>query len=140
VDTLGPLDFINSRPSPSNAIRVLFIGDSLTIHGRAPKVWDNFCGMAAFAPERDFVHLATAHIQSSMDRPVEAFYNKGGDGKLPSILRYLESRPHLKPDLTILQGGENDPLDASFRATYRALLERTPLIVLGDWWRRQIGI
>jgi lysophospholipase L1-like esterase len=136
VDSTAIIDFFNSRPVPSNAYRVLFIGDSLTIHGRSPKLWDYFSGMAASSPDKDFVHLSMQHLQAMLGpRPVEGFYNNGGDGKLESMYLYLKMHPELDPDLVVLQGGENDSFDENFRTVYRLLLnEFSRVIALGDWW------
>src|SRR5258708_31125730 len=121
-DTTSSLDFINFRPIPPNAFRVLFIGNSLTMHGALPGVWDVVCGMAASAPEKDFVHLVTAELQKQHSRPVEALYNNGGNGKIREMLEYLQLRS-IAPDMVVIQGGENDPLNADFRRNYPALLD-----------------
>jgi hypothetical protein len=138
-DATSVLDAINSRPVPPNAYRVLFIGDSLTLHQPVAGLWDHFMGMAATAPTNDFVHLAVRHIQLKMKkRPVEVFYDNGGRGKIGPMLIYFKNRPELTPDLVVLQGGENDPFDDTFRKNYRELLHiynppKTRMIVLGDW-------
>lgn len=135
VDSTAVLDFFNARPIPPNAYRVLFIGDSLTIHGRSRKLWDYFSGMAASCPEKDFVHLSMRYIQEMRQEPVEILYNNGGNGKIESMFLYLKMHPELLPDLVIFQGGENDAFDENFRATYRSILgEFSRMIVLGDWW------
>lgn len=136
IDSTAVLDFFNSRPIPPNAYRVLFIGDSLTIHVKSPGLWDYFSGMAASCPEKDFVHISMRHIQEMLDgRPAEILYNNGGNGKLESMFLYLKMHPELRPDLVIFQGGENDAFDDTFRSTYRAILNEFPrMIVLGDWW------
>jgi hypothetical protein len=138
VDATVALDCINSRPVPPNAYRILFIGDSLTMHASTRRLWDHFSGMAASEADRDFVHLVTAHIQSRLgSRPVEIFYDNGGNGKIGPMLDYLRNRPNLQPNLVVLQGGENDVFDTQFQTTYKSLLHffpRTAVIVLGDWW------
>jgi len=140
VDSTHNLTYFNYRPMPPNAYRVLFIGDSLTYHGQTPNLWNNDCGMAASSPNKDFVHLVAKHIQDKLGtKPVEILINNGGNGKIGSMLTYLTSHPDLNPSLVILQGGENDPFDASFQDTYKSLLTfyraaETPYIVLGDWW------
>ena len=136
VDSTAALDLMNYRPIPKNAVRVLFVGDSLTIHGLIPQLWDHFSGMAATSPSEDFVHRTTAYVQSRMGaRPVEIFYDNGGNGRLGPMLNYISTHSDLAPDLLILQGGENDTLDLSFKDHYASLLGTTKrTVVLGDWF------
>jgi hypothetical protein len=131
------LDWFNSRPIPPDAFRVLYVGDSLTVAGAAPGLWDHDGGMAATDTAHDFLHLTAGHIQKALTpRPVEALLDNGGNGKIGTMLEYLVRRPELKPDLVILQGGENDAFDDSFRQTYLKLMEfyPVPVIVAGEWW------
>jgi hypothetical protein len=129
------LDFFNSRPVPSNAFRILFIGDSLTLHGKVPQLWDYFGGMASSSIYNDFVHLFVNHIQPINSKPIEIFYDNGGDGHLSSMLEYLKKHQEIKPDLIIFQGGENDKFNQKFRTEYMEIIRSSrSIIVLGDWW------
>jgi len=138
VDATQTLEFLNHRPMPPNSFKVLFMGDSLMMHGSSKGLWDNCCGMAASSPEKDFVHRIVQGVQSSMDRPVEALYNNGGNGTIVQMLAYARRIP-LEPDLVILQGGENDEFNDAFRSTYRALLDfyPVPYAVIGDLWSEE---
>ncbi|QHS51097.1 SGNH/GDSL hydrolase family protein [Edaphobacter sp. 12200R-103] len=137
ADTTSQLDFINSRPFPPDAFKVLFIGDSLMIHGQLKGVWDVSSGMAASRPENDYVHLVSKGLQEEITRPAEALYNNGGNGRLREILEYIQVR-NLAPDMVIIQGGENDTFDRQFREYYPQLLDfyACPRIVLGDWFSK----
>ena len=136
VPTDDIVDFFNARPVSAKAYRILYIGDSLTLHAPSKTLWTYYSGMAASDARHDYVHLSAMHMQTRMpDRPVEIFYCKG-NGKLPSMLAYLQAHPEIKPDLIVQQGGENDHFDDAFKTTYRQLLDAfpgTPKIVLSDW-------
>ena len=45
-------------------IRVMFVGNSITLHGIYPSIgWNLECGMAASAVEKDYVHILESKIQ-----------------------------------------------------------------------------
>lgn len=140
VDATADQTYFNGRPMPPNAYRVLFIGDSLTYHAKTPNVWNYNSGMAATSAAKDFVHLAAGDMQTKLgSRPVEIMLDNGGNGRIGTMLLYLQNHPEIQPHLVVLQGGENDAFDDTFRANYRALLDffrvrSVPYIVLGDWW------
>ena len=53
-------------------LKVLFLGNSMTRHGPAPKIgWTNDWGMAASAREKDYAHLVARGIEAKTGRKVE---------------------------------------------------------------------
>ena len=50
----------------TGGVKVVFIGNSITLHGKLPEIgWYNEWGMAASAAEKDYVHLVTAAIEKN---------------------------------------------------------------------------
>lgn len=139
--------FFNNRPisSSQNTFRILFIGDSLTLHGPAEGIWDWFSGMAATDCSKDFVHLFANKVQQNKTKQVEIFYD--ASGYLADMKSNLDSYilNQVRPHLVIMQGGENDIYDQATKNLYDQLLaefssfqnangEPLRVIVLGDWW------
>lgn len=56
----------------SGGVKVLFLGNSITIHSPLPEIgWTHDWGMAASAPERDYVHLVSRGIERETGRPAD---------------------------------------------------------------------
>ena len=56
----------------SGGVKVLFLGNSITIHAPLPEIgWPHDWGMAASAPERDYVHLVSSGIERETGRPAD---------------------------------------------------------------------
>lgn len=50
-------------------LRVLFVGNSITLHGYLPEIgWEREWGMAASAREKDYVHLCKEEIMKMQDK------------------------------------------------------------------------
>ncbi|WP_223860824.1 SGNH/GDSL hydrolase family protein [Spirosoma validum] len=112
--------------------RMLIIGNSITSHPPVASIgWFNSNGMAASAPEKDYVHLLTANLET-LYKPLLVRLQNGGDFELkfgaPDYTR-AEFAPVIndfKPDLIVVRLGENmdenrvQPYD--LETQYRTLL------------------
>lgn len=113
--------------------RMLVIGNSITSHGPAPEIgWYNNNGMAASAPEKDFVHLLTNHLRQIYPATAVQVQGTGlelkfgtSDYTVDEVNRVLND---FKPDLIIVRLGENvDDAQVStrnFELHFRQLLDR----------------
>ena len=93
-------------------VKVLFLGNSITLHQPCPPIgWTNNWGMAASAPERDYVHIVTRGIERQTGRKA--------DVRVRSLYRFEKSFASWKgademasdiafaPDYLIVALGEN---------------------------------
>ncbi|MHB1156718.1 MAG: cellulase family glycosylhydrolase [Phycisphaerales bacterium] len=142
----------NNPPPPPEVVpaqviapyRVLFMGDSITLHGIVlDKLhWDHVSGMAASSQDKDYVHLVVAGLTKAIgDRPVEL--------KLLTPQTFAVGASQLqevaawRPDLVVVQLGEheNDPkAEAAMRTAYdklvgglQSLLNHPRVICTGAW-------
>jgi hypothetical protein len=115
--------------------RMLVIGNSIMSHGPAPELgWYNTNGMAASAPEKDFVHLLTSHLAGLYPTVSTRLQNGGnferGFGLATySLDEFNEPLQVFKPDLIIVRIGENvdegEVLGGrNFEKQFRALLDK----------------
>lgn len=109
--------------------RVLFSGNSITRHGRAPQIgWTNEWGMAASAEAKDYVHLVVDGLArrtgtrpefTIQKLPLEWNYSDAG-----AVSNAAAQAVDWKPDLVVIALGENahsvtnDAEEAVCRAAY----------------------
>ena len=101
-----------SKIGTLKAERMLFLGNSITLHAPAPQIgWNGNWGMAASAPEKDFVHLLIAKVAKETGKQPEVkvkniaeFERQLGDF---NIAEQLKEELHFQPDLIVLAIGEN---------------------------------
>ncbi len=92
--------------------RILFLGNSITLHGPAPEIgWTGNWGMAASAPERDYVHRLLDRISKAsggtpkvMIRNIADFERRLTD---VNIREALKEELAFEADVVILAIGEN---------------------------------
>lgn len=94
--------------------KVLFLGNSITKHGPKPDIgWTGDFGMAATAPEKDYVHLVTAGLAKKWAAPPEVLVRSLVD--LERNYATFDANERLKEpvafgaDLIIVAIGENVP-------------------------------
>ncbi len=99
---------------PPGPKKVLILGNSITLHGPAPKIgWTSNWGMAASAPEKDFAHLVLSELTrrrgaapEAMIQNIAAFERQYATYDLEAKLQEVFA---FKADLVILAIGENVP-------------------------------
>jgi len=113
--------------------RVLFLGNSITVHGPAPQIgWTGNWGMAASAREKDYAHLLVRRIAEAAGRQPEAMIE--GVADFERHYDTFDAGSALKraigfhADLIVVALGENVPALSSeeakgkFRAGLASLL------------------
>lgn len=69
---LKPTQYVRFENPEGTGIRVMFLGNSITLHGIRPEIgWNQEWGMAASAKEKDYVHRLIAGVRQS--QPDAAF-------------------------------------------------------------------
>lgn len=113
--------------------KVLYFGNSITLHGPAPKIgWTGNWGMAASAEEKDFVHLLTADIAKASGVQPEikvcniATFERGYDTF--DLEKGFKEELDFQADLVIVAIGENvtapatDEAKAAFAEAFAQML------------------
>ncbi len=95
----------------SKAKRVLFIGNSITLHERKPEIgWNNNWGMAASAEEKDYVHVVLKNLQERYGDISYAIVNVGEWEKNywdENVLKKFQKAKDFQADTVIIRFGEN---------------------------------
>ncbi len=118
---LRPLDSARPAIGTLPVERVLFLGNSITLHSPAPDIgWTGNWGMAASAENKDYVHLLTADLAAAAGAAPQilvkntADFERGAATFDPGVR--LKPELEFKADLVILALGENVPEPATEEA------------------------
>lgn len=114
--------------------RMLVIGNSIMFHGPAAQLgWGNSNGMAASAPEKDFVHLLTAQLQA-LYPATQVRLQAGTSLELDfgratyKMDEFDQPMQEFKPDLVIIRLGENmsdgEVPTRNFEGQFRQFIDR----------------
>lgn len=129
---------MNARPAEidiknENGIRVVFLGNSITLHREAPKIgWHHVWGMAASAEEKDYVHIVIREIEKRTGRKA--------DVRIRNLAGFERDSAHFDdaanqdlvdfaPEILVVALGENVPElqtpeeQAAYGAAFRKLLD-----------------
>lgn len=140
------------EPQPASQFqKVLFLGNSITLHGPAPKIgWKGNWGMAASSPEKDYVHLVTQALTKSQGKPPKTLVRNIATFERNyasyDLKKHLQDAVSFQPDLVIVAIGENVPQlkaeeeKARFKASVDELLKlvqsksQPTIIVRSSFW------
>lgn len=144
LDAVMPCDTENVK-----AYRILFVGDSITLHGfdettRNNLGWSHTSGMAASSRKSDYVSILSREISDAREQPTVACYHTaGGSGTVDQRLRALGSVINTRPNLVVIQLGEHEDtrsgigiLEENYRKLIIALRQldsRPSIIAVGPW-------
>ena len=131
---------------PTAVRRILFLGNSITLHGPKPDIgWTGNWGMAASSEDKDYVHLVASaiarHTGSTPQIKVSNIADFERNYATYDVAGQLKDLFAFDPDLVVLAIGENVPglgsaeAKAQFKAGVMrilgcALAKRHPLVVV----------
>jgi hypothetical protein len=136
---------------PSAIRRILFLGNSITLHGPKPDIgWTGNWGMAASSEDKDYVHLVTRALAGYTGSMPEILVRNIADFERDyanyDVHKNMKDLFAFDPDLVILAIGENVPALGSEDARTQfktgvmkilgcALAKRHPLVVVrSSFW------
>lgn len=135
--------------------RILYLGNSITLHAPAPQIgWTGNWGMAASVEDKDYVHLVTADVAKSAGAKPEimvrniADFERGFDSYVTA--EALKKELEFRPDVIVLAIGENvaelktEDDQKKYAAAFAGLLrtlkqsEQTEIFVRTSFWANQV--
>lgn len=129
-----------------NYMKILYLGNSITLHGVNREIgWDGEWGMAASAPENDYVHVLNRMLHEHTGEKVEYTVRNIADfERSPDTfdLSVLSDARDFNPDILVLRICENTPdekIDAFGEAYLRLIRyfmrDDLRVFAVGAFWR-----
>lgn len=134
---------------PDAPVRLLILGNSITLHGEAPGIgWFGHWGMAASSKEKDYVH----RLYSMMEQDGKKVYMSirqiahwERNHMNPDAFEILREDVEFRPDVVLLRFGENVPKLDDPEPFYQAIKkmiamignEKTKYCVTDCFWKHE---
>ena len=141
--------YVSIHYPENKGLKVMFVGNSITLHGILPSIgWHFEHGMAASAPENDYVHIAEREIlkkypDASFCICQAAFWEKNYKNGTEHLGLYANAR-EFEPDVIIMRLVENCPRDEYdsdlFKKQYDALIKyldkgtKAKFVITNSFW------
>ena len=145
VNASSTLSYMGNENAP---LKILVVGNSITRHGPKAEIgWERDWGMAASAPEKDYVHLLYQKLRAAGVDPYMMIRQAAGweVGILSEdILDKFEGERAFDADIVIYRLGENVKKDTkyAFREKLEAFIEhiapRGKVIFTTCFWKNEI--
>ena len=125
---LKETEYVTFENPEGTGIRVMFVGNSITLHDAAPDIgWNNRWGMAASAKDKDYVHRLISKINLVKEDAAYcicqvASWERGYRDGTEKMYRLFESARDFNADIIILRFIENCPLDEFDAEVFKAEL------------------
>lgn len=103
---------ISVEPGDAGGRRLLFLGNSITLHSPKPDIgWTNRCGMAASSRDKDYVHLVASAFAAEDNLAPHLFIRNIADfetgGYKSNYTAGLTNEVAFAPEIVVIAVGEN---------------------------------
>lgn len=127
-------------------MKILYLGNSITLHGINRDIgWNGEWGMAASAPENDYVHVLNRLLEAHTGKPVESLVRNIADFEREPEAFDPDAYAGLRdwmPDILVLRISENTPEDKTdaFGEAYLRLIryfqrDGLQIFAVGPFWK-----
>jgi hypothetical protein len=130
---------VQSPGPPPSFHRILFLGNSLTLHPPSPSIgWTGNWGMAASAAVNDYAHVVTTRIPGAVLEAVNISALETDPAQFDPAS--IDSSLARSPDLVVVELGDNATDASAFQSAYAALITHiaaggtATILCTSTWW------